>query len=92
MDAAKGVPGVVLCYDVGPGKADRYTVFLAHTVAAPSKDEPGFYACLVLSDDPAHPQGVGSMCEGFIGPHNGLQVAFLDLPAVVQEVVRRALL
>lgn len=77
----------IRCYDNGGKTIDRYTVvYLDH-----KNERNGFFECVGCNGSPFHPQGIGQHSECQDGPHLGKEIAFADLPADVQKLVRQDL-
>ena len=51
-------------------------------------DGEGHYTSFGMSGDPAHPQGVGMHSACKLGDHLGKRIAFSNLPAECQRVIR----
>ena len=66
-------------YDNGGRSMDRYTVYFNDT------------ECLAMSENPFHPLGFGQHSTGKIGPHNGQEIKFSDLPPDCQRAVLKDL-
>ena len=62
---------------------DRYTVVFDDIA-----DFEGNYTCFGMSGNPTYPLGVGMHCAGKLGTHLGKRIAFADLPAECQSVIR----
>jgi hypothetical protein len=82
-----GVVRNVRIYDNNGKSFDRFTaVFM---------DEPererGVYAAVAMSKYPYSPQGFGQHCSARTGRHLGKRIAFEDLPADCQSLVRQDL-
>lgn len=81
--------GVKVVYDNGGKTIDRYTVYYSRSFwPAPG---PLLYACVGMNGKPFHPQGFWQHGEGMIGRHNGRRIAFGQLPADCQKLVRQDL-
>jgi hypothetical protein len=76
----------VRIYDNGGKTFDRYTaVYMAE------RERNGLYGARGMSESPFHPQGFGQCCTATPGRHLGRRIAFVDLPADCQRLVRRDL-
>ena len=77
----------IRCYDDGGKSVDRYTVVYM------DQPESGYkhYACVGMSANPFHPQGVGQHSIATVGRHLGKRIQFEDLPEDCRELVRRDL-
>ena len=62
-------------YDNRGLSMDRYSVYFTST------------ECLAMSEDPFHPLGFGQHSTGKVGPHNGQEIKFSDLPPDCQKAV-----
>lgn len=82
--------GIKIIYDDGGESIDRYTVYFSKP-----KDwgitEAGIYPFVGMSGAPFHPQGFCQHGEGMLGPHNGKQIRFDQLPKDCQKAVKRDL-
>lgn len=76
-------------YDNGGATCDRYTVYYGGRGTINHRN--GLRYCLGMNDRPFHPQGFGQHSEGKPGRHNGKRIAFDDLPAHCQRLVKRDL-
>jgi hypothetical protein len=75
-------------YDAGEnGGADRYTVYYKGRGTLDHTSRGTLRACLGMSDNPFHPQGVGMHGTGQPGKHNGKRITFDQLPADCQKAV-----
>lgn len=81
-----GVPEVYITkiYDNGGRTVDRYTVYLN---ICESQTDPRKMACVAMSEDPKHPQGVAMHGTGYIGSHNGKRIKFEQLSQDCQDVL-----
>lgn len=70
---------VLRVYD-HPKFSDRFTVYF-------NKKEREYYSCIVMSENPFHPQGIGQHSCGMLGRHNGKIIDFKDLPLDCQTLV-----
>lgn len=82
-DVVNGVR--VRCYDDGGASCDRYTVVFM------DEPQPGgvVFGAVGMSARPFHPQGFGQHCSASCGRHLGRRIAFADLPADCQTLVKR---
>jgi hypothetical protein len=76
----------IQCYDNGGKTFDRYTV-----VYMDDPEGRGLFSCVGMSEDPFHPQGFGQHSAALPGRHLGKRIAFAQLPADCQKLVRRDL-
>ena len=65
----------ITVYDNGGRSMDRYAVYFNDT------------ECLSMSADPFFPLGVCVHSTGKVGPHNGQEIKFSDLPADCKKAV-----
>ena len=65
----------ITVYDNGGRSMDRYTVYFNNA------------ECLSMSEDPFFPAGVCLHGAGKIGPHNGKEIAFSELPEDCKKAV-----
>lgn len=77
----------IRCYDNGGKSADRYTVVY---MDEPERT-PNLYAARGMNAEPFHPQGIGMCCTAMPGRHLGRRIAFEELPADCQKLVRQDL-
>ena len=74
-------------YDNGGKSFDRYTVvFMDQPERAANT-----FAALGMSERPFHPQGFGQHCSAMPGRHLGRRIAFEQLPADCQKLVKQDL-
>ena len=73
------------CSDNGGASYDRYTVVYM------DEPQPGgvVFGAVGMSGAPFHPQGFGQHCSASCGRHLGRRIAFADLPADCQTLVKR---
>lgn len=76
----------IRCYDNGGKTLDRYTV-----VYLDQPEGNGMFACVGMSEDPFHPQGIGQHSSAMIGRHLGERIAFCKLPEKCQRLVNQDL-
>lgn len=93
----EGAPEYVLaCYDNRGRTADRYTVLFGGSLWSPDmRDWRGgrVVSCLLMSDNPTHPQGVSMWVttSASVRPGSHTQVRWMDLPDHIREhVIERA--
>ena len=75
---------IKIIYD-NPRFCDRYTVY-THDI-----EHGELFHCLSLSDNPDSPQGFSQWGIGRIGPHNGKEIIFKELPDNVQKHIESRL-
>ena len=73
----------VRIYDNGGKTFDRYTAVYMF-----ERERGGLYGARGMSEHPFHPQGFGQCCTASPGRHLGRRIAFWDLPADCQRLVR----
>lgn len=79
---------ILKIYDNGGETFDRYTVYYdAFTDSKAAR----FHHCRCMSEHPCHPHGFGQYSDGTIGPHNGKEISFDDLPQECRDLVARDL-
>ena len=78
-------------YDNGGESADRYTVYYTGRGALSHESRGTFRACLGMSENPFHPQGVGMHGTGTPGRHNGRRISFDQLPPDCRRAVMQDL-
>jgi hypothetical protein len=85
-----GSPKYVRCYDNGGSTIDRYTVVFTGRYRHKTG---GVFWNYGLSANPCHPQGVGSLGEGYEQidrpsySHLGKPIAWADLPEAVRNFI-----
>jgi hypothetical protein len=79
-------PKILAIYDA-PDFADRYSIYIDEKHDREGK----YYMVLGLSDDCYQPNGVNMWSSGTLGPHNGKEIKFEDLPERVQKCARARL-
>lgn len=72
----------VRIYDNGGETADRYAA-----VYMQKPEHGGLFAARSMSENPFHPQGVGTYCAATPGRHLGKRIAFADLPEPCRRLV-----
>lgn len=85
-----GAPAhVMACYDNGGKTADRYTVLYGAPLWVESMGQK--VPCRFMSDNPFHPQGVGSFAEhpAYDRACLGRKVKWADLPEKVRQCVEQ---
>lgn len=75
------------CYDNGGTTADRFTaIYLDQPERAPNT-----FACIGMSSEPFHPQGIGQHSTAQLGRHLGKRVPFASLPADCRKLIAQDL-
>jgi glycine cleavage system aminomethyltransferase T len=77
----------IACYDNGGKTADRFTVVYLDQPEHAAKT----YAARGMNAAPFHPQGIGMFTSAMLGRHLGKRIAFAELPADCQKLVRKDL-
>lgn len=78
-------------YDNGGKTFDRYTVFFNTSHSVHQSKGVKLFDCLLMSENPMHPQGLGQHGAGMLGRHNGEKITFEKLPAECQKAVMQDL-